>query len=315
MRLLLFCAVWIFASSSRALPALDAASWPLAAEVKVDGRGIFLRNVVAATFTQALPEIRIADAPPFGRAIILTRAQLTDLLGKVSPELEPVWSGSERVRILRRSRILDETEMKQMLTTSLQKDQVRDRGELELRFVRQWAPIQIPDEPLQLRVLDMPNLGVTPNFIARCELKAGEEIVGTWQINVNARIWREIWVARSALLRGQGLQGADIGLERRDVLTFKDGLATLPEDLSSYDVAENLAGGTILTARSLKQRPIIRRGKTIDALVQEGALQIVVKVEALEDGLPGQSVRVRNVKSRREFRGKVQDEQTVAVAL
>src|SRR6185312_8103537 len=98
-------------------------------------------------------------------------------------------------------------------------------------------------------------------------MKAGDEIVGTWQINVNAKIWREVWVARSALLRGQMLQNADIGQERRDVLSFKEGLTSLPPDISSYDIAENLSGGAILTARAIKQRPIIKRGKTLDALV------------------------------------------------
>src|SRR5205085_6287033 len=116
--------------------------------------------------------------------------------------------------------------------------------------------------------LDLPTMGISQNFIARCELKAGEEIVGTWQINVNAKIWREVWVARSAVLRGQPLQNADIGQERRDLLTFKEGLTALPTDASSYDVAENLSGGAILTARSIKQRPVIKRGKTLDALVQ-----------------------------------------------
>lgn len=315
MRLFLLSVFCFFAAGAEASPALEPASWPLTPEAKVDGQGIFLRSVVAPTFNQPLPDIRIADAPPFGRVAFLTRKQLTDLLGKASPELEPVWSGAERVRIVRRARVLDETEIKQMLTSTIQAEQVRDRGELELRFVRPFTPVQVPDEPLQLRVLDMPTMGVTPNFIVRCEMKAGQEIVGTWHLNVNARIWREIYVARSALMRGQSLPGADIGLERRDLLTFKDGLAALPPEPTSYDIAENLAGGSILTVRSLKQRPVIRRGKTLDALVQEGPLQIVVKVEALEDGLPGQSVRVRNLKSRREFRGKVQDEQTVEVTL
>jgi flagella basal body P-ring formation protein FlgA len=40
-----------------------------------------------------------------------------------------------------------------------------------------------------------------------------------------------------------------------------------------------------------------------------------VKAEAMEDGLPGQIIRVRNSKSKREFRGKVQNESTVIVAL
>jgi flagella basal body P-ring formation protein FlgA len=321
----LLCALCslFFSPNARAASAFDlggpstnqAASWPLAIEAKVDGRGIFLRNVIAANFTQPLPDVRIADAPAFGRYAIYTRAQLNDLLAKTAPELIPVWSGPERIRVVRRARMMDETEIRQMLTTTLQNEQVRERGELEIRFVRPWAPVLVPDEALALRVIDLPNTGISGNFIVRCEMKAGDEIVGNWQINVNAKIWREVWVARSAVLRGQPLAAADIGQERRDLLSFKEGLTALPSDINSYDVAENLTGGSILTGRSIKQRPIVKRGKTLDALVQDGPLQILVKVEALEDGLPGQFVRVRNIKSRREFRGKVENEETILVNL
>jgi flagella basal body P-ring formation protein FlgA len=38
-------------------------------------------------------------------------------------------------------------------------------------------------------------------------------------------------------------------------------------------------------------------------------------VEALENGAPGQTVRVRNLATRKEFRGKVRDEQTILVSL
>lgn len=321
----LLCVLCVLFSgvNSRAASAFDfapvttnqSASWPLATEVKVDSQGIFLRHVVAATFKQPLPEVRISDAPAFGKFAIYTRTQLNDLLAKAAPELIPVWSGPDRVRVTRRARTMDETEIRQMLTATLQTEQVRERGELEIRFVRPFAPVLVPDEPVTLRVIDLPNTGISGNFIVRCEMKTGEEIVGNWQINVNAKIWREVWVARSAILRGQALAQADIGQERRDLLSFKEGLTTLPADINSYDVAENLTGGSILTGRSIKQRPVIKRGKTLDALVQEGPLQILVKVEALEDGLPGQSVRVRNLKSRREFRGKVENEETVSVTL
>jgi flagella basal body P-ring formation protein FlgA len=306
----------VIGASALALGAVnESASWPLATEAKVDGRGVFLRNVIAPNFTQPVPEIRIADAPAFNRAIVYTRSQLNDLLARIAPEMIPMWSGPERVRIVRRTRQMDESEIRQMLVATLQKDQVRERGELELRFVRPWATTLVPDEPLAMRVVDLPNTGISGNFIIRCELKAGDEIVGNWQINVNAKIWREVWVARTALLRGQTLQSADIGQERRDLLSFKESLTTLPADMINYDIAENLTGGSILTARSIKQRPIVKRGKTLDAMVQDGPLQILVKVEALEDGLPGQIVRVRNLKSRHEFRGKVENEETVSVTL
>src|SRR5258705_7165603 len=95
-----------FGASALALgPVNEAASWPLAIEAKVDSRGIFLRNVVAQTFNQLLPEVRIADAPAFGRSAVYTRGQLNDLLAKAAPDLVPVWSGPERIRVVRRGRM------------------------------------------------------------------------------------------------------------------------------------------------------------------------------------------------------------------
>ena len=43
-------------------------------------------------------------------------------------------------------------------------------------------------------------------------------------------------------------------------------------------------------------------------------MTISLKVEVLEEGAVGQSVRVRNPVSKREFRGKVQNEQTILVS-
>ena len=60
-------------------------------------------------------------------------------------------------------------------------------------------------------------------------------------------------------------------------------------------------------------RAIIKRGRLVDALFKDESLTIAVKAEALEDGVPGQIVRLRNLRSKREFKGKVEDEQTVSV--
>ena len=74
---------------------------------------------------------------------------------------------------------------------------------------------------------------------------------------------------------------------------------------------------TTLPARlcSFRQRPVVRRGNVVEAMLEDGNLTISVKVEALEDGIPGQLVRVRNLRTQREFRGKVKNEQTVLVQM
>src|SRR4051794_22022075 len=50
----------------------------------VDSEGVFLSQV--DTSTNPLPYLRLADAPQFGQAIVLTRAQIAELLQKSSTE-------------------------------------------------------------------------------------------------------------------------------------------------------------------------------------------------------------------------------------
>jgi len=99
------------------------------------------------------------------------------------------------------------------------------------------------------------------------------------------------------------------------VLVLREMLGTLPQDYGSIELAENVPSGMPLTPRFFRQRPVVLRGKVVEALVQDGSLTISTKVEVLEDGVPGQTVRVRNLQSKREFRGKVQNEATVLVTL
>ncbi len=298
-----------------AAAAVEPLGWSLLPAVQVDATGIHLDQIVAGA-TAETPHIRLAPAPVANRAVTFTTAQINDLLQQSAPELVSTnWSGAAQVKISRRTRALTESEIKELLVASLQQNHVKDRGELELRFSRPVPASIVIDEPLTVKLLELPSTGVTANFIARFELRAGEEIAGTWQIPVTANIWREVYVASSALKRGQLVRDADLSRERRDMLALRDGLATVELDNPFLELSENIPAGMALTSRSLRLRPIVHRGKIADAIVTDGALTLSVKVEILEDGLPGQTIRVRNLKSKREFRGKVQNEETIHVTL
>jgi len=212
-------------------------------------------------------------------------------------------------------RVLAEADLLELLTATLQKEYVKDKGDLELRFARPWNSRAVPDEPLSVKILDLPTSGVTPSFILRFELRTAKASLGTSQVALQAKIWREVWIARSSLKRGELAANADLDRERRDVLTLRDSAAEFSTGDTSLELAEALQAGAPVLARSVKARPVIRRGQAADALVQDGTLSISMKVEALEDGAPGQIIRVRNAQSRRDLRGKVLNEQTILIPL
>lgn len=214
-----------------------------------------------------------------------------------------------------RTRSLAEAELKDLLTAALQRDRVRDRGELELRFTRAWSPVAVPEGETTVNILELPSTGVGPNFIVRFELRVAGQVIGTWQAPLQAHVWRDIWVARSPLKRGQLLSESDRVKERRDVLVLRDACLEDVPDESRSEIAEALSAGAPLYVSSVKLRRLVRRGQVAEAVVQDGVMSVSLKVEVLEDGVLGQFIRVRNPQSKREFRGKVENEQTVLVGL
>jgi flagella basal body P-ring formation protein FlgA len=305
------------AQESAPAPVAAAPEFLLGTNVTVTGEGVFLAQVIfpADASGSPLPHVRLADAPAFGQALVLGRAQVAALAKDVLPGLADRVGGPERVRLTRRARLLGQAEVHEQLTAVLQRERARDRGELELRLGRAWAPVSVPDEPFTLKVLDLPGSGLTASFIVRFELVTAAERLGPWQLPVTAKIWRDVTVARSPLRREQPLAEADVARERRDVLLLRDAPLELADAGLAYEVAESVPAGAPLTTRSVRLRPVVRRGQLVEAQLQDSALTISMKVEVLDPGVPGQVVRVRNPHTRREFKGKVKDEQTILVFL
>ncbi|MFO1488101.1 MAG: flagellar basal body P-ring formation chaperone FlgA [Verrucomicrobiota bacterium] len=294
--------------------AVEPVRFQLRATAQADSTGVYLNQVIDTR--DALPSVRLCDSPAFGKAATLTREQVAGYLREAGAELViSNWAGPEMVRITRRIRTLTEADMLNLLTETLQRDCVKDRGELELRPTRGWAEVPVPDEPLTLRILEQPTGGIAPAALYRFEIRSAREGVGIWQTAVQVRIWRDIWVAHSAVKRGEPLSDADLVRERRDVLPLRDSCADFVSQDSSLEFSEAVISGNPILARTLKPRAVIHRGQLAQAVFQDGALSITMKVEALEDGAPGQIIRTRNPVSRRDVSARVVNEQTLLISL
>lgn len=292
------------------------ASYALVPEAKVDSSGIFLGQIVRPPPSATLPLLRLAPAPSLGQTTSLSRQQIIDLAKAAAPELDTTnWSGPNVVRLSRRTRELDQAEVTDMLRTALQRDYVGARGELELRLTGPWNPVTAPDEPLSLQVTELPPAGVMANEVVGFEIWRGKERVGAWQEAVAARVWHEVPVAHAQLQRGLLLRDADIVLERRDVLEQHEACIHFPVTDDYLELNASVAAGSPVWSRCVRARPVVRRGCLVEAVFKDGDLMISLKVETLEDGALGQTVRVRNPKTRRELLGKVQNEDLVLITL
>ncbi|MCX8155506.1 MAG: flagellar basal body P-ring formation chaperone FlgA [Verrucomicrobiae bacterium] len=284
--------------------------------VTVDRAGVHLHQLLAAPAGLVPTNLWLLPAPAPGKPCRLSRADLVALLQTNAPDFAAAtFSGAPSVLISRRTRPLPETEIAALLREPLSREFQCPPEHLELKVLRLPVPVQVPDEPFSLKLIELPATGPSASFLLRFELRGDTELFGAWQAAVQARVWKEIYVTTAPLKRGQPLERQALSLERRDVLALRDVLDALPAEPEALEITENLPAGVPLTRRALRLKPILSRGQLVRGLVQDGALSIALKVEVLEDGAPGQWIRVRNPQSKRELRGKVQDEQTVLIVL
>lgn len=289
-------------------------SWQLLPQASVDSSGVFLDEII--TGPAVMPHRRVERAPGFGDTATLSRDQVAALVRQNAPELSATnASGAATVKISRRIRILDESELTELLTATLQKDFVKEQGELELHLTRPWVKPPVPDEPLTLRVEGLPAGGIMPTFVVSFGLWNGRERVGNFQVEVEASVWHDIPVAHSTLRRGELLKDADITMERGDVLVQRDVFPNFPTTDMTLELSESVAAGKPVLTRSVRVRPLILRGQMVEAIFQDGTLAISLMVESLQDGMQGQTVRVRNPKTQRELDGKVENEKTIRIIL
>ena len=291
----------------------EAPPFQLIAVAPVSGDGVFLPQIFSSD--QPLPAIRLCDAPAFGKNLILSRAQIGDLLAANAPGVGTNFSGPDAVKISRRVRTLGESDILGLLTATLQNGYIKDRGQLELRLAQPWVALVLPDEPLTLDVTELPSAGVTSGFIVRFTLRTAHETLGNWQANLKAAVWREVRVASVQLKRGDALNVDSFTRERRDVLILREPLADFATGDDALELAESVPPDQPLLARMVKVRAVVHRGQRADALVQDGAMSIRTKVEILDDGSPGQTVHARNSITHRDLTGTVLNDRTILISL
>ena len=306
------------ASPAPAVPAVprsdDRPPAVFAGGATVHSEGVFSTDLIQGV--PALPRIRVAPAPAVGGWSSVSRTSVVETLRAAGIDLQGLrWSGPETARVSRAMRDLAEAEVRDRITQELQRRYARQGGEIEVRMSRPWRTIPVPDDSIDLRLHDLPPAGLQSLVSLKVEVLAAGEPVGSWFQPIQVRHWCEVPVAGSALRRGMPLADAETVLERRDVLAARGILRSLPAAAQDYELAEGLAPGQAFSDRSLRLKTVVFRGRRIDARIQAGTLEITTKVEALEDGYPGQSIRVRNPQSKREFRGVVQTEDAVLIPL
>lgn len=138
-----------------------------------------------------------------------------------------------------------------------------------------------------------------------------------WTIYVAVRIvyYGEVLVAARSLARGAILQEADLTLEERNLETGPSGYLTDPYQAIGMRTTRPLRLGMPISRAVLEEMQVVERGQRVWLVAESRRLRVRMAGTALEQGAPGDRIRVRNSESERIIQGIVDADGVVRVAL
>ena len=171
----------------------------------------------------------------------------------------------------------------------------RTDGEWTLELVRPYLP---PADAI-VEVTEMPTQPAS-QMMLRLQVHAMNGTTTNQTVFVRVNIWRDAWIAREPLVRESSIEPRLLEVRRVDILRQRD-LVSLDTPTEDLFMTRSLPAGRLLSWRDVARRPLVRKGQMIEVAALDGTLAITMKALALQDGLAGELVRVRNTESRREF--------------
>jgi flagella basal body P-ring formation protein FlgA len=113
-------------------------------------------------------------------------------------------------------------------------------------------------------------------------------------VKVEVDAWAETYSTSQAVRRGEALSAANLAPVRLKVSQLPDNFVRQNKRIAEdFEAAGNMSSGTVLTQSMLKARPLVLKGSQVKVEVVNGSLILFAQGQALENGVRGQSIRVR----------------------
>jgi flagella basal body P-ring formation protein FlgA len=184
---------------------------------------------------------------------------------------------------------------------------------LDVDLLRPWtAPDMAAGEtPMAVAIIDYPE-ALASSMLVRVRYTQDERILREDTLALRVSLWREGMVAATPLKRGDAVSLQGVTTRRVDALRDRE---SLPISIAGgdYVFAREVPAGRPLTWRDVTRRSLVHRGQVVEVLATDGALVITMKALAMQDGARGETVRVRNVESKRDFTALVVSENRAEV--
>ncbi len=262
-----------------------------------------LSALLQADVTRLLPPLDLGALQPVRTAV--TRSGFISS----SPSIPSSYTASiSKVKGL----VILDAELLEKKIASVLSHRYQASGYILARLSREWKPLNVPVDwefKFQQSIPDE----LSANAFVRFSISSDGLDLGEWGYPVKCSQMVDVAVAKVPLNRGNRITPDLFSSSVMDALGSGANCVLSDARLNGYQVASSLKPGTVLKWSHLSKVTLVRKGQVVNVFASGKGIFVEMKGQAMEDGVEGSFVRIRNISSKREFQAKVLNENSVKV--
>ena len=187
-------------------------------------------------------------------------------------------------------------------------------GKVKAFITRNWKPYNLSSNFI-LKIRDCIPDQLCPSTFIRFSIWDRGQKIGDFAEPVRLSHFVDAYCTKNLLSRGSKLSSTNLKTRSVDVLKQHTGAVPAGSILNGYELGTNLHDNSVLKWNHLKKVALVKKGEVVDVFASGTGIYITMKGMALENGVEGGFVKVRNLSSDKEFQAKVLNEKSVKVQL
>jgi len=282
----------------------------------VKGPKLYLGDVadIEGEDADALAMIEIGNAPRPGDTRDLHASLVTARLRNAGIELADFSiKGPAKVRTTTLHREITREEIAESLQQFIELEMPWAIQNATVDVQRPQAELTVPDGEVEFRWRASPNYTYLGAAAFQGEVVVDGVRERTVTVRANVEAYGDLVVAVRDIPRGSISGPSDVAL-RPHSLEHAPQLAIETEaDVLGLVARKTIFPGSVLTARNVQPRILVKRRQLVNVQLAAGALNVTTQAEAMMDGRAGDTIILKNVRSEEQFRGVVQENGTIVV--
>ncbi|MDG1138871.1 MAG: flagellar basal body P-ring formation chaperone FlgA [Opitutales bacterium] len=187
-------------------------------------------------------------------------------------------------------------------------------GKVSSFLTRDWRSFEIGSNFI-IKITDcMPDELVSSTFV-RFSIWDQGKLLGNFAEPVRLAHYVDVFFSDKQFSRGARLDGSMFTTRPVDVLKQFAGAVPASSKLTGYQLSSNVKSNAAIRWNQLSKVTLVQKGKVVDVFASGNGIYVTMKGMALESGVEGGLVKIKNLSSDKIFHAKVLNENSVKVHL